>query len=73
MLFAGLTISKDLTNFERISKAPILPRNSFRYISQGAPCVIYDDNKYKMWHWYATKWVNYLWIIILDMLNQMML
>lgn len=58
MLFAGLTISKDLTNFERISKAPILPRNSFRYISQGAPCVIYDDNKYKMWHWYATKWVN---------------
>lgn len=58
MLFAGLTISKDLNNFERVSKAPLLPRNSIRYISQGAPCVIYDENKYKMWHWYATKWID---------------
>ena len=58
MIFPGLTISKDLKSFERVSNAPILPRNKFRYISQGAPCVIYDDNKYKMWHWYATKWIN---------------
>lgn len=58
MLFAGLAISKDLNKFKRYSKAPILPRNSFRYLSQGAPCVIYEDNIYKMWHWFATKWVK---------------
>lgn len=57
MLFGGLAISNDLMSFTRFSSAPILPRNEFRYISQGAPCVIYDDNRFKMWHWYATKWI----------------
>ena len=58
MLFAGLAVSKDLINFKRFSSAPILPRNEFRFISQGAPCVIYDNNVYKMWHWFATKWIE---------------
>ena len=58
MLFAGLAVSQDLTNFIRYSSAPILPRNKFRFISQGAPCVIYDNNVYKMWHWFATKWIE---------------
>ena len=58
MLFAGLAVSDDLINFNRFSSAPILPRNEFRFISQGAPCVIYDNNIYKMWHWYATKWIE---------------
>lgn len=58
MLFAGLAISQDLKNFSRHSKAPILPRNSSRYISQGAPCVLFDEGKFKMWHWFATKWIE---------------
>ncbi|MBJ7537808.1 hypothetical protein [Marinomonas transparens] len=58
MLFAGLAVSTDLTEFKRFSNAPILSRNEFRYISQGAPCVIYEDGIYKMWHWYATKWLK---------------
>lgn len=58
MLFAGLAVSRDLVNFNRFSSAPILPRNHFRFISQGAPCVIFDNNIYKMWHWYANKWIE---------------
>ncbi|QCU89563.1 hypothetical protein [Thiomicrorhabdus sediminis] len=58
MLFAGLAQSQDLSNFQRYCQAPILPRSCSRHISQGAPCVIYEDGIYKMWHWFATKWIE---------------
>jgi len=60
MLFAGLAISEvDKPNyFRRYSKAPILPRTKARPISQGAPCVIYENGVYKMWHWYGTEWIE---------------
>ncbi|MEY4860346.1 MAG: hypothetical protein RL059_45 [Bacteroidota bacterium] len=59
MLFAGLIESKDFgVNFIRTSKAPILPRNNFRPTSQGAPCVLFHEGVYKMWHWFSTKWIN---------------
>ena len=58
MLFAGLASSNDLLNFSRVTEAPILPRTSRRYISQGAPCVLFESGKFRMWHWYATKWIK---------------
>ncbi len=58
MLFAGLAKSNNLINFERVSKAPILKRTDNRYISQGAPCVIFENGTYKMWHWYANEWIS---------------
>lgn len=58
MLFAGLLESSDLRSFSRVSESPILPRVGLRCISQGAPCVIFDEGMYKMWHWYATKWID---------------
>jgi predicted GH43/DUF377 family glycosyl hydrolase len=59
MLFAGLAESKDNgLHFTRTNKAPILPRNNSRPTSQGAPCVLYHDGMYKMWHWFSTKWLT---------------
>lgn len=58
MLFAGLATSSNQFDFKRASQAPILPRSQNRHISQGAPCVIFDGGIYKMWHWFATKWVQ---------------
>ena len=59
MLYAGLIESTNNgKSFSRTSKAPILPRNNFRPTSQGAPSVIFHEGKYKMWHWFSTKWIT---------------
>ena len=60
MLFAGLAMSDSNkpNELQRYSKAPILPRTASRPISQGAPCVIFENDIYKMWHWYGTKWIE---------------
>lgn len=59
MLFAGLVKSENGgKSFERVSRAPILPRSNLRPTSQGAPCVIFEDGLFKMWHWYSTKWID---------------
>ncbi len=59
MLFAGLARTKDDgRTFERVSPSPILPRNEFRPTSQGAPSVLFHDGRYKMWHWFSTKWIT---------------
>lgn len=59
MLFAGLAISTDDGRiFHRFSEAPILPRVNHRHIGQGAPCVIIDNGIFRMWHWFATKWIT---------------
>lgn len=67
MLFAGLAESADSgASFSRVSKAPILPRNHFRPTSQGAPSVLYHDGRYKMWHWFSTKWIEVEGKLFLD-------
>jgi predicted GH43/DUF377 family glycosyl hydrolase len=59
MLFAGLAESSDNgLSFTRSSRAPILPRNDFRPTSQGAPSVLFHEGKYKMWHWFSTRWID---------------
>lgn len=67
MLYAGLVISSDNgETFEKPHAAPILPRNAFRPISQGAPSVLFHDGIYKMWHWYSTKWIKVHGKLFLD-------
>lgn len=67
MLFAGLAASADNgKSFERVSPAPILPRNHFRPTSQGAPSVLFHEGKYKMWHWFSTKWIEVEGKLFLD-------
>jgi len=57
MLFGGVAISDDNgTHFQRPHQAPILPRMPHRAFSQGAPSVLVHEGKFKMWHWFATKW-----------------
>lgn len=57
MLFPGLALSDDLITFHRGNGSPTLGRWNDR-ISQGAPCVLYDNKTFRMWHWFATKWLE---------------
>lgn len=67
MLYAGLLQSTDnLKTFQRTSKAPILPRQDFRPTGQGAPSVLFHEGKYKMWHWFSTKWITVNGKLFLD-------
>jgi len=59
MLFPGLAISDiEGKKFKKHTQSPIIPRNSFRPTSHGAPCVLKIENKYKMWHWFSDKWIR---------------
>ena len=67
MLFAGLAESLDQgLSFKRTSRAPILPRADFRPTSQGAPSVLFHEGRYKMWHWFSTKWIDVNGKLFLD-------
>ena len=56
MLFAGLAISDNGKKFRRFSRAPVLPRTPNHPFGQGAPCVIKENRRWRMWHWFATGW-----------------
>ena len=56
MLFAGLAVSVDGKQFQRVSRAPLLPRTPERPFGQGAPCVIKENGRWHMWHWFASGW-----------------
>lgn len=59
-LIAGLAISKDGGNtFERFSKAPLLERTAIEpYSILTAPCVLVEDNTWRMWYVSGVEWVN---------------
>lgn len=52
----GLATSEDGATFKRYSQAPVLGRNHFDPYITGAPCVIYENNLFKMWYISGTKW-----------------
>ncbi|MDM5147808.1 hypothetical protein NQX30_05430 [Candidatus Persebacteraceae bacterium Df01] len=56
MLFAGLALSLDGKTYKRFSQAPILPRTPDRPYGQGAPCILKEGNRWRMWHWFASGW-----------------
>ena len=59
LLFAGLARREENgENFVRVSRAPILPRTASRPFMQGAPCVLKENNEYRMWHWFVSGWKN---------------
>jgi hypothetical protein len=58
MLFPGLALSDDGKEFHRYSMAPIIDRARNSYLSFAAPCVIFDDNIYKMWLWIGNSWIK---------------
>ena len=50
----GLAISKDNgLSFTRVSKAPIMGRNDVDPYSVGGPCVLVENNVWRMWYWSA--------------------
>lgn len=52
----GLANSKDGLLFNRISKAPIMPKTDTEYLGIGSMCVIQDEGKYKMWYTCFDHW-----------------
>lgn len=53
----GLAISEDGTTFHKISPSPILPISSSDPYMTGAPYVIIENGKWKMWYISGTEWV----------------
>lgn len=60
MLFSGLAFSKDknLERFHKYSESPIIERTKNSFLSNAAPFVLKENEKYKMWFWEGKKWVN---------------
>lgn len=59
-LAAGLAVSYDKgESFERVWRVPILDRTPLEpYILNTAPCVLIEDNVWKMWYVSAIEWVH---------------
>ena len=55
--FVGLAASADGgETFERVSEAPVLGRNKHDPFLAGAPWVLKEGNKFRMWYVSATEW-----------------
>lgn len=53
----GLAVRDGNSNFHRYSPGPILDRTMFEPHFTATPCVIFDDNKWKMWYLSCTEWI----------------
>lgn len=53
----GLAISEDGEDFYRYSPGPILDRSMFEPHFTATPCVIIENNIWKMWYLSCTEWV----------------
>ena len=56
MLFTGLAISIDGSNFTRYCVVPILDRIDGEPFSRSAPYIIVEDGIWKMWYWSCFRW-----------------
>ena len=52
----GLAVQEADGSFKRVSRAPILERTDDDYLSMGSSCVIYDEDKFRMWYTSYLKW-----------------
>ena len=52
----GLAVLQANGKFKRVSRAPVLERTNEDYLSMGSCCVIYEDNKFRMWYTSYLKW-----------------
>lgn len=53
----GLATSNDGTHFNRYAPGPILDRTLFEPHFTATPCVVVDNNKWKMWYLSCTEWL----------------
>lgn len=58
MLFSGLAIENAEGKFHKFSLSPVIDRNLQNPLSNAAPFVMYDANKYKMWYWLGQQWIT---------------
>lgn len=59
MLFAGLAIGDERGNtFTKSSSVPLLDRTSDEPFSRGAPFVLCEGGRFKMWYWSCERWSN---------------
>ena len=58
MLFSGLAISSNGTNFEKHGNVPILDRKNDEPFSRSAPFIIKESEIFKMWYWSCVKWTR---------------
>lgn len=52
----GLATSVDGINFERNSRAPVMPRNDLDNIGIGSSCILRDGDKWHMWYTRFDRW-----------------
>jgi predicted GH43/DUF377 family glycosyl hydrolase len=57
MLFSGLAVNgRSGVHFTRFSRVPVLDRTPAEPFSRSAPCVLIDNDTYKMWYWSCEYW-----------------
>lgn len=57
MLFTGLARSRGrLPFFAKHSNVPVLDRTDSEPFSRSAPCVLIEDDIFKMWYWSCLRW-----------------
>ena len=56
MLFSGLAVSDDGTNFSKHSRVPIFDRTEAEPFSRSAPCVLVENGKFRAWYWSCQYW-----------------
>lgn len=54
----GLAISKNNGEFVKLSEGPLLDRHIVDPIFSTAPCVLFDENNFKMWYVSCLRWVE---------------
>lgn len=52
----GLATSMDGLTFKRYSRAPILHRDNDDFIGMGSCCVLFDQDKFRMWYSRFERW-----------------
>lgn len=53
---AGLAYESSPNHFERVSKAPILPRTDLEYSGTGSACMMTEGSTMKMWYTSFIRW-----------------
>jgi predicted GH43/DUF377 family glycosyl hydrolase len=58
-LFVGLAKSKNLKNFKKVSKCPILDRNNIDPFLTATLSILREKNEFKMWYVSGDRWLKY--------------
>lgn len=56
LIFSGLAISDDGTSFRKAARVPALDRTAAEPYLRGAPYVLHDEGRFRMWYVSGTGW-----------------